>query len=202
MSISPAQFKSRWLAEVVATDALPDNVKLVTATAARLAATGLAESAGQFLAEAGLPKSCAPCLTFEEVAKGLPRIWDLYSPTEWSADEKQPLEHYLMLGADGSDNPICVDERDGKVVLVDHELLFDPIRVVDRIQFINSSIPHLAECLLVIHALPEAARRDSLRRVDPPALEKGAFWSYESNVRGPDQMDFAAETKKPWWKFW
>ncbi len=42
-----------------------------------------------------------------------------------------------MIGCDGSDSPICVDERDGKVVLVDHELLFDLKRRDARIVFVN-----------------------------------------------------------------
>jgi hypothetical protein len=200
--IAPAYFKSQWLTDVVAKDPLPDDVQLVTAPASRLAATRLPESASQFLAEAGLPKACAPCLTFEEVAKGLPRIWELYSPTEWTAKEKQPLEHYLMIGGDGDGNPICVDERDGRIVVVDHELLFDPKRVGARIQLINSSVAQLAESLLVIHTASTAGRRNMLLQIDPAALEKGAFWSYESNVQGPDQVEFAPGRKKPWWKLW
>jgi hypothetical protein len=199
VSISPAQFKTRWHSEVVANDPLPDDVQLITSPAARLANTRLPESARQFLNEAGLPKSCAPCLNFDEVGKGLPRIWEIYSPTEWSADEKRPLEHYWMIGGDGAGSPICLDERDGKVVLVDHELFSDPKRLAARIQLINSSIPLLAEALLIVNSLPVRMRRDALLTLDPPALTKGSFWSYESNITAhPDDLDEAINRKKSW----
>jgi|ERR1043166_984069 hypothetical protein len=198
-TFTPTNFKSRWLAEVVRNDPLPDDVQLITAAAPRLADTRLPESARQFLAEAGLPKSCAPCLTFEEVGKGLPRIWELYSPTEWNAEEKRPVEHYLMIGGDGCGSPVCVDERDGRVVVVDHELFSDPERLAARIQLVNSSIPLLAEALLIVNALPMRMRRDALLILDPPALTKGSFWSYESNITAhPDDLDAALNQKKSW----
>src|SRR2546423_2939162 len=109
--LTPAQFTSRWRSDVIAKDPLPEDSELVTAPPDKAASTRLSVAAREFLVQAGLPKSCAPCLCFEEVGKGLPRIWELYSPTGWKPEEKAPLELYLMLGSDGGGSPICVDER-------------------------------------------------------------------------------------------
>src|SRR6266702_4694202 len=122
--LTPEQFSLRWRSEVVAKDSIPEDVKLLTAPAQQLASVRLPESARRFLAEAGLPKGCAPFLGFEEVGKGLPRIWERYSPGQWRPEEKAGLEHYLLIGYDDeAGNPICVDERDGRVFVVEPERL-------------------------------------------------------------------------------
>ena len=123
--LSPNQFKERWQADVVVREPLIDDLQLVAVPAERLAPLRLPQAAREFLAEAGLPRACAPFLCFEEVSKGLPRLWEVFAPGQWQPHEKAGLEHYLMIGSDGGGNPFCIDERDGKVVMLDHELLFD-----------------------------------------------------------------------------
>lgn len=81
--LSPQQFKEDWEAEVVAKDSLPDDVRLLVVPVERLTSLRLTEAARHHLAEAGLPKACAPCLTFDEIEKGLPRLWDVFSPGSW-----------------------------------------------------------------------------------------------------------------------
>ena len=186
---TPEQFRSKWRSQVEAKSSLPEDMKLLTFTSQAPDSIRLPESARRFLAEAGLPASCAPCLSFEEVGKGLPRIWEVFSPAEWRPEEKVSLEHFRMIGSDGSGNPFCVDERDGRVVMLDHELLFDPKARDARIMFVNSGIPELAECLLIFDTVSPQARLNAILKVDPPAASKGAFWFF--------QVD-----ETPWWKFW
>ena len=192
--LTPSEFARRWQAEVVARSKLPDDLRLVTAPLG-FDATGLAEGARRFLVEAGLPESCAPFVGFKDVGRGLPRISDIYSPGRWTAEDTGRVAHFRMIGADGAGNPLCVDVRDGRVVLVDHE---DHFRTT---QFMNSSVEHLAECLLAYHTTPETDRREALRGVDSAAVEDGAFWIYETSA---DNQSAHEETPraKPWWRFW
>jgi hypothetical protein len=186
---------------VAARSRLPDDQRLVTSPPESLAAgvnARLPEGTRRFLTEAGLPASCAPCLTFDEVGRGLPGIADVFSPGRWSGEERARVDHYRMIGSDGAGNPLCVDVRDGRVYLVDHE---DHFRTT---QFMNTSVAHLAECLLAFHTAAPADRREALRRVDAPAVDDGAFWFYETAVEstaaGPAAP--AIQPKKPWWKIW
>ena len=178
--LTPNQFRSRWEAEVVASDPLPDDCQLVCVPRERLSGFRLSRATQEFLSEAGLPRACAPCLSFEEVGKGLLRLWDVFAPRQWQPTEKTGLEHYLMIGSDGAGNPFCIDERDGRVVMLDHELLFDVKRRDKRTMFVNSGIPEFAESLLVYQNSDEGAHRLAIEQIDPPAIQKGAFWSYEN----------------------
>ena len=202
--LTPEQFSLRWRSEVVAKDPTPEDVKLLTAPAQQLVSVRLPESARRFLAEAGLPKGCAPSLGFEEVGKGLPRIWERYSPGQWRPEEKVGLECYLLIGYDDdAGNPICVDERDGRVVEIEHELLFNPKAREARIMFINSGISELAESLLVFQTTSPRERLKELARVDPPAVIKDAFWSRKATAERENEDEHADPSrKKPWWRFW
>lgn len=199
--LTPQQFADRWQAEVVAKSAVPDSDRLVTAPPKLIAGVSLSDENRQFLTEAGLPESCAPCLTFEDVAQGLQRIWEVFAPGQWKTNEKLGLERYGMIGSDGAGNPICLDEQTGRVVLIDHELLFDP-KVRDRsITFVNSSIRQLCECLLAVSTLPSAELTSAIQQIDKPAAASGTFWSYETATL-PEDDDGERDPSKPWWKFW
>ena len=204
--LTPQKFSLRWHSEVVAKDSVPEDARLLTAPAQRLGSLRLPESTRHFLSEAGLPKACAPSLGFEEVGKGLPRIWERYSPGQWRPEEKAALEHYLLIGYDdGGGNPICVDERDGQVSLLEHELLFDPKAGEARNMFVNSGVPELAECLLVFRTTPSQSLLETLRQVDPPAVVKGAFWwRWAAAEWGKNEGTglWSGLTRPLQWKFW
>jgi hypothetical protein len=99
-----------------------------------------------------------------------------------------------MLGSDGSGNPICVDERDAKIVLLDHELLFDAKALMRRIMLVNSGVEHLAESLLLFNTMAPESSLAAICRIDPPAGEPRTFWFSECRAESGGQ--------KPWWKFW
>src|SRR5215204_4808602 len=132
--LTPFQFVERWQAEVVPKSACADE------PLARLPCRGMARfpllpgTARQFLSEAGLPKSCAPCLTFDDLTDGLRHLWEVFSPSQWRQEEKRRLEHYGLIGSDGAGDPICIDERDGRVIILNHELLFDPSSEETRVR--------------------------------------------------------------------
>lgn len=125
------------------------------------------------MTESGLPGSAAPCLSFRKAAL-MPRVWEIYAPGKWNRQKKAHLLQYRMLGSDGAGNPICVDETTGGVFLLDHE---DGFRSV---QFVNSTIAHLAETLLLYLGKRDADEfSNALQGVDAPALFDGSFWWHE-----------------------
>ncbi len=131
-----------------------------------------------FLMDVGLPDE-APLLTFEAELS-------LYAIEE-------DLSDYKYIGSTGWGDPICLYEGDGSVVYLDHENDFE------YETFINSSIPQLAESLLVYSQMMKEAQEENgedaildnniperlkkwlseeLKRIDPPAVEDG-FWQAE-----------------------
>jgi SUKH-4 immunity protein len=199
--LTPLEFARRWQTEVVAKSAVPDSDRLVTVSRELIGGASLSDEARQFLTEAGLPKSCAPCLTFDEIEFGLRRLWDVFAPGQWKPEEKNGLNRFGLIGFDGAGNPICLDERNGHVVLIDHEVLFNPDARDASIMFVNSSIRQLCECLLVVNARPNSENMGAIKEIDEPAAAKGTFWSYEApNLRDDGGEEFVAS--KPWWKFW
>src|SRR5262245_50914116 len=89
-----------------------------------------------------LPNSAAPCLTFEYAAHPKP-LWEVFGiPDHWDESDRRRLANYRMIGADGAGSPICIDQLTGKVVLLDHENWFRTV------EFVNSSVKQLGECLL------------------------------------------------------
>lgn len=134
----------------------------------------------QFLIQAGLPRSAAPFLTFEHVEEGLPPIWNMWGSIEgWSEKDILRLQRYYLIGQDGGGNAVCIDtENKGYVVLLDHE---DNFRTS---QFVNSSVFHLAECLLSYRdrmndRMNTEQVKKEFERIDADAIGEGNFWSYE-----------------------
>ena len=99
-----------------------------------------------------------PFLPFDLAALPVP-IWEMFgSSADWSPADRDRLAPYLMIGSDGAGNPICLEQVTGQVILLDHE---DRFRTV---QFVNSGIHQLAECLLAfMENRIGPARRTSLR---------------------------------------
>jgi len=201
--IQPSEFVERWAA--VNAQANPaTQSRLVRARENQLSACKLPDDGKRFLIEAGLPESCAPFLTFEEVGRGAPRLWDVYSPGQWTPEQKTRVANYLMIGGDGGGEAICLDESaNGAVVLVLSETLFSKPSFWSRrspimVEHINASVPQLAESLLcyalfmqkvlqlgysaISDILPSEPCRHleaELRAIDETAFAKGSFWDSE-----------------------
>ena len=124
-----------------------------------------------------LPRESAPFLSFDQAEHPLP-VWEAFaSPSDWSAEDRQRLAAYRMIGSDGSGNPICVEEGSGAVWLLDHEDWFRTR------QFVNTSVPRLAECLLAYMGEKEPDRfRTAVQQIDPPALAEQTFWWYGASM--------------------
>lgn len=122
-----------------------------------------------------LPREAAPCMTFDQAGQPAP-VWEVFaSPSEWTAADRARLGPYRMIGSDGAGNPVCVEHGTGAVWLLDHEDWFRTR------QFVNSSVPQLAECLLAYMGEQEADRfRQTVRGLDAPALVEGSFWWHEA----------------------
>ena len=126
-----------------------------------------------------LPDSAAPCVTFDKASRPAP-IWEVFgSPADWSSADRERLAQYRMIGSDGAGNPICVEQTTGSVIVLNHE---DGFR---SRQFVNSSVPQLAECLLAYMGELGAERfRLAVAQLDAAAIEEGAFWFCEANNLG------------------
>jgi len=123
-----------------------------------------------------LPNEAAPFLTFG-CASNPRQIWEVFGiPSQWSEAERQRLSPYRMIGSDSAGNPICVVQDTGEVVLLDHE---DRFRTL---QFVNSSVGQLAECLLAYMGEKQPDPfRSALQTIDRAALVEGTFWWHEAN---------------------
>ena len=152
-----------------------------------------------FLTEAGLPLECAPYLSFN-VSEGLKYVHDVYNLRDefLTPQEKSRLALFSMIGSDGEDNPICLDaSHPGRVIILDHS---DNFKLY---QFVNNSVPQLAESLLIYRDfmkaynesseeawnqnVPEHARQElttQLKQIDPNALNPDCFWFCEINDLG------------------
>jgi len=126
------------------------------------------------IANAYLPDSAAPFMNFAAAANPAP-VYDLFGiPSDWTDDDRRRLHEYAVIGSDGAGNPICLD-GDGRVVLLDHEDWFRTL------QFVNSSISQLSECLLAYLCEHDADRfRSVVGAVDKPAIQQGSFWWHEA----------------------
>lgn len=86
-----------------------------------------------FLSEVGLPKDAAPFLSFR-LSDGL-----INTAKEWNLNPK--ISGFWSIGSNGSGDPICIKQNE-EIVYLNHDNYFKEI-------FINSSVQHLAECLLI-----------------------------------------------------
>jgi hypothetical protein len=198
--IGPAEFVAQWN-ELSEHYEPAGDFDLLSVDPAALEGMEIPAYAKQFLAEAGLPKKAAPGLTFSETGDGLPRLWEVYSPGEWTDEEMEPIANYRVIGSAADDRAICIDEAEGgRVVLLNPEDGFAAR------EFVNSSIPQLASCLLIYqYAWDEAGelldrqrnqRRSDwgttkdeftqetmakLAQVDSPCCREGSPWWRELN---------------------
>ncbi len=166
--ITPKSFIAKWQT-IQGASLLPEDFDLVTADADCLAGLAMPQAAKDFLIRAGLPRSAAPGLDFEDV-ESLPRLWSVYGL------KKNTLKQYCIIGYDGAGNPLCIDEENaGRVVLLDHE---DNFRTV---QFVNSSVIQLAETLILANSpSPSQQLLLQIEKIDTPAAQEGCFWWHEA----------------------
>lgn len=147
-----------------------DDLRLIKASPAILASISFPADAARFLLEAGLPRSCAPFLSFEAVSKGPLSLIEYYGAHQIRADDVPHLAQYYVLGSDSAGNPLCLDSaRNGEIVMLDHEDGFNTRT------FVSSTVAKLAEALLILHTLPRQDFITHLRLCDPPAAEPTAF---------------------------
>lgn len=187
----PQEFTEKWG---------PDGDPCIVLSQERLQKVNLKASTAEFLAVAGLPQSAAPFLSFGEVNEAsspfglkLTAVFDHLG---------REYERFIVLGFDGSGNPIAIDTaNDDQVVWLDHENNF-------RHAYMNSSIGALATFLLgyrdfvqdLLNAKGEdaflngeygdhelAELRQKLALVDSRAFDSGTFWSQELGIMKSDQ---------------
>jgi hypothetical protein len=166
--ISPEDFARSW-----------GGPQLARVPAERLEDVAIPSETKRFLAEAGLPLEVEGlALTFIADPRGLRSLDEVLDPGSPRPTDAQKLRR---LGANDVGVLICLDEtRDGSVVAVSPE---DPLQVV----FVNSTVAHLAECLLTYRkvrgaSLDEddaayAARlREALTSIDAEAVSTQPSW--------------------------
>lgn len=137
---------------------------------------GLGAASAQMIpiADTFLPDAAAPFLSFSAAANPSSILDCFGAPTDWTDEDRERLQPFLVIGSDGAGNPICLESL-GAVVLLDHE---DGFRTA---QFVNSSIPQLCECLLAYFCEDDADRfRAVVSLVDTQALQRGSFWWHEA----------------------
>jgi hypothetical protein len=179
-------FKKKWRGELVTLDQeyLVDNK--------------LPDQELRFLIEGGLPREAAPFLNFHELERGLKRIYEIWgNSSDYTSEEKKRLNPYLVLGSDGSGNPIAIDINSRcHVVHLDHDDWFHTIT------FVNTSIPQLAEFLVCTREMIDRANSalsdeeldegipriykeklfEKLEKIDTEAMNDGNFWKSEINI--------------------
>jgi hypothetical protein len=193
--MQPADFVAKWYTRSARANWYPDYLERGRLISVAAVNEEMTSETTRFLREAGLPQNAAPYLSFDDLARGLRRIYEVYGPqADWSAHERERLKPYLILGSDGSGNPICLDLANGdRIVWLDHERRFAIT------QFINSSVGQLAECLLVYSQMLETFQQaddekadvddlsldlieeivERLHQIDADALREGCFWQQE-----------------------
>lgn len=188
-------FSSKWRS-VVRKDEFVNQAPndLTVYTCPDLESTTLLDSTKSFLIEGGLPKETAiSSMTFD---------MKVYTPEVKSLKEHIFLEgnhfaHYYVIG-NLENKWICINSTNKDQILavdVDYPgVIEDGEEVSDEYQeewFINSSVVHMAECLLAYQKLyyegkfndetAIVALRDELRQIDLPCVNEGTFWWREIN---------------------
>lgn len=167
--ITPSDFATQWNADA-----------LMRYEPAALDGVHIPEISKHFLIEAGLPRQADLELEFDLSSDELPTL-----PEALEEDLPARFNRYRPIGVDTA-TTICLDERDnGRIYAVDIDGNI-PTR------FMNSSVPQLAEFLLVFRngagvELPQLASEEELeasalalehefRRIDPSVFSDEDNW--------------------------
>lgn len=211
--MEPAVFREAWGGD--------SSTYLVSYDSLSLKNLPISKSAKAFLSQAGLPKSCQPSLFFDErlYAEDLRNIKDVL------ALKNNDLIHQYVIGS-AETGMIYIDSQDDdKVKIMD-------IAYAHRIDtrntsglrpdyipqmFMNSSVGHLAHCLLIYRQFVAKTRavrnnqyfadfeptdqeledvRKELLQADPNCLSEKSFWTIETatnpykDIKGPSGVKF------------
>lgn len=211
-AIAPEVFREAWkddtLSQLVAYDSLS------------LKDLPIGEETRSFLSRAGLPNSCAPFLGFNEklYTENLRTIREVLSL------ENDDFIHHYVIGS-GEMGIIYIDSEDGdKIKMIDiayaHRIDDNNTSPVhpDYVPqlFMNSSVGHLAHCLLIYRQFVDQIRaasnnqsfldieptprelddlRQKLLQADPNCLSEKSFWAFETrsksiDIKGPSGVKF------------
>ena len=97
----------------------------------------LSKATIDFLITCGLPESCAPGLSFDNYNE-----LTIPTPNEVFKIDNDELNDFLMIGSNGSGDPVCIDSKnENEIVYLNHDNDFEKI-------FMNSSAQKLAECII------------------------------------------------------
>jgi hypothetical protein len=170
--MEPEQFVARWKREVydLEPEFIRDDLRLLTCPADSPLLATLPTASARFLVAAGLPSSCAPFLGFSEIGRGLKTLVEVWRLDGVVGIDTEELRRYIVLGSDGAGNPLCLDSKDhGKIFMVDHDDAFRSRSLM------ASSVPQLAEALLLIHTLPHEDFGRNFMLIDPNAAGVDGF---------------------------
>ncbi len=148
--MEPTAFADRWKSYLARTD-LEAKFDIVTLPSPD---NRISKTSSQFLSEIGMPNAAG--FYFEDLVKGLRKIYDVYSPGDyWNDSDRKRLDAYLMFGSDDGGNPLCLDlVNHERVVFLNHERHFAVA------EFVNSHVSQLAECILVFQEMVEAYQNE------------------------------------------
>ena len=158
------------------------------------AAAPIGNATRDFLTEVGLPHSAAPFLSFGRVYSA-DSDSEVYLPSmrvAFGLDDPE-FDRFILIGSDGSDDPLAIDRETDEVVWLVEEEEGGVVR------FVNVDVESLARCLVVYrefvgkvtqgdemafleNRFDEASidwLEAALRQADARALSEGAMWAIE-----------------------
>jgi hypothetical protein len=147
----------------------------------QLEGTGLSRPTALFLTEAGLPEDGGGGFQFYVRD-------DLHVSAvaaNWQVDDevKQRLLSVVIIGRDGGGNVLCISPlQNDEVLLLNHEDRFLP-------QFVNTSLPQMASCLLIDREVYQ--RADAAEERDTPEFRKSLQDWFEREIRRVDKAALA-----------
>ncbi|MEP4534073.1 MAG: SUKH-4 family immunity protein [Cyclobacteriaceae bacterium] len=190
--LSPEKFRNEWEGPLIA---YSEN---------EIGDAKINQSNKDFLIKSGLPDDCAPFLSFNEKLYSLQlrSIKDSIELVNNDFDDK------YVIGSDGSGGFIAIDGDDNGIKIFDHEYVGEVDEGGDLdfhenfipIQFMNTSVGHLAGCLLAYRQFVSSARaarnncafsdldltheelnelEQALFLADSECLKEKSFWHFE-----------------------
>jgi len=137
--------------------------------------TSLDDRSREYLRTVGFPEEAEPGLDFTDLTGNLFTHTQLYTRDDFPA-----LDQYLVIGATGDGNPVCIDSVGSSVVYIDHDNGFEAV-------FINSDLPSFNYCMAQYSRTCRAeggltlpgikALELEIQKTDPRAIEESTFWT-------------------------